>query len=153
MAGAGKRSVRSRARRPHRVEGGNVSFTDQGPFTVTEDHVKAWWGGYRDARLFRCAWCGHRFRVGDVARWVYTNDGGEQTRGLSGNPFICTKCDGPRPEILARLRATLAEFTADRFWWFRLYSVEVGEAIRDAAYEEQRVAREAFAAEKEGKDG
>ena len=121
-----------------------MSFTDQAPFMVTEEHTKARWGGYRDARMFRCAWCGHRFKVGDTARWVYTNGGGDETKGIAGNPFICTACDGPRAEILIRLREANREFGADRFWWFRKSSAEVDEAVSDAMRDEQRAAREAY---------
>lgn len=107
-----------------------MSFTDQKPFTVTEQDIHATWSGVRVSKtatthpVFRCAWCGHGFRVGDVARWVFTNVSGEETKGLAGNPFICSRCDGPRPEIPARLRAVLVEFNAPRFWWFRRHETE-----------------------------
>lgn len=117
-----------------------MSFTDQKPFTVTEDQVGARWGGGG----LRCAWCGHRFGAGEVARWIYTNGGSDETKGIAGNPFICERCDGPRPEILRRLRETLAEFEANRFWWFRQRSDEVYEAAREAARDEQRAARDAY---------
>jgi hypothetical protein len=127
-----------------------MSFTDQKPFTVTEEHITASGNGRRAEKgakthpLFRCAWCGHRFEVGDTARWVFTNGGGAETKGIAGNPFICAKCDGPRTEILARLRTALVEFEADRFWWFRRYSAEVNEAVNEAIRDEQRAAREAY---------
>ncbi len=127
-----------------------MSFTDQKPFPVTEEHIQASWSGKRAAKgatthpLFRCAWCGHRFKVGDVARWVFTNCAGEETKGIAGNPFICSTCDGPRAEILARLRVALAEVSADRFWWFRHGSAEVNEAVSEAIRDEQRAARESY---------
>ncbi|HVP49668.1 MAG TPA: hypothetical protein VMT56_00450 [Candidatus Bathyarchaeia archaeon] len=127
-----------------------MSFSDQKPFTVTAEHITASWCGRRAAKgatthpLFRCSWCGHRFAVGDVARWVFTNVSGEETEGVHGNPFICSACDGPRPEILAKLRATRAEFEADRFWWFRRNSRETNEAVSEALIEEQRAARDAY---------
>ena len=127
-----------------------MSFTDQKPFAVTDEHVRAPWSGVRPEKgatthpEFRCAWCGHRFRAGDVARWVFTNTSDPATKGLSGNPFICAACDGPRDEILARLRATMAEFVADRFWWFRGRSREVREAVNRAVRDEQRSSRESY---------
>lgn len=87
-------------------------FTDQKPFVVTQEDLDARW-------TLRCAWCGHTFKLGDSARWVCTNYGTKECDGISGNPFICQTCDGPRDEILARLRAMSAEFESDRFWWFR----------------------------------
>lgn len=125
-----------------------MSFTDQKPFTVTDEHIHARWSGRRVAKdatthpLFRCAWCGHRFKVGDVARWVFTNCSGEETKGISGNPFICAPCDGPRLEILRRLREAHEEFRAERWWWFRQSSDEVHEAVNEAIREEQRAVRQ-----------
>lgn len=94
-----------------------MSFTDQKPFVVSEDDVSAHWCGYPDARNLRCAWCGHRFIVGDVARWVHTNSGADDCISIMGNPFVCARCDGPREIILARLRAMAVE-AETRFWWF-----------------------------------
>lgn len=94
-----------------------MSFTDQKPFVVTEQQVTAPWGGHRDGRNFRCAWCGHHFKIGDVARWVFTNDGQPDTKGLSGNPFICSSCDGPREQILARLQQLREEVDSEKYWW------------------------------------
>lgn len=108
-----------------------MSFTDQKPFIVTEEHTKARWCGYCDARMFRCAWCGHKFQVGDTARWVFTNDSENNARGLAGNPFICDKCDGPRGVILAKLAATREEFMHPRFWWFREDERNIGAAYAE----------------------
>jgi hypothetical protein len=87
------------------------------PWTATAADVKARWCGGKPGEFFRCAWCGHRFAVGDTVRCVYTNGGGEETRGIGGNPFICAACDGPREVILARLRELAAELRSERFWW------------------------------------
>jgi hypothetical protein len=82
--------------------------------------------------------------VGDTARWVLTNTSEPATKGLSGNPFICDKCDGPRDVILAKLRAVLEEFNAPRFWWFRHDERERGysEGASDEAREQARLQRE-----------
>lgn len=93
-----------------------MSFTDQKPFTVTEHDTSSLWRGQRPWELFRCAWCGHKFEVGDTARWVYTN-GNECDISIAGNPFICTACDGPREAILAKLLA-MAKEADGRMWWF-----------------------------------
>lgn len=91
-----------------------MSFTDQKPFEVTKELFEADWSS-----PLRCAWCGHRFHIGDTARWVLTNTNRTETIGIKGNPYICEKCDGPREVILARLRQVGEEFRSDRFWWFR----------------------------------
>jgi hypothetical protein len=85
------------------------------PWVATEKDVTLPWSGSQ--RNFRCAWCGHKFKLGDVVRCVYTNGGSEDTRGISGNPFACAACEAPREEMLAKLRAMRAEYEA-RFWWF-----------------------------------
>jgi hypothetical protein len=61
-------------------------FTKREPFVATEDDVKARWGS--QAGLFRCAICGLKFNVGDVARWFYTNTDAKH-KAIRGNPFIC----------------------------------------------------------------
>lgn len=93
------------------------------PWIATEKDLTLRWSCQAPGKLFRCAWCGHRFKVGDVVRCVYTNGAGEETRGIGGNPFICTACDGPREVILAKLQAMRAEFDT-RFWWFDRWSDE-----------------------------
>lgn len=96
-----------------------MSFLHGKPWTATEKDVCAPWNCGKPGQFFRCSWCGHRFVVGDTVRCVYTNGGGEETRGISGNPLICQGCDGPRDVVLAKLRALAAEFRSERFWWFR----------------------------------
>lgn len=90
------------------------------PWIVSEKDTVARWNCGKPGELFRCAWCGHKFEVGDVARCVYTNGFSEDTCGIAGNPFICQACDGPRDVVLAKLRELRAEWTAvkRKFWWF-----------------------------------
>lgn len=63
------------------------SFTHQKPFTVDDVWIKAF---TRHKKRFGCALCGHEFKDGDVARWVYA--GGS---GLC-NFFVCPTCDGEK---------------------------------------------------------
>jgi len=90
-----------------------MSFTDQKPFIATEQQVAANWGGGKDGQYFRCGLCGHRFEVGDVVRWQYTND----VPGAYGNPLVCQKCDGSRDEVVARW-AKMHKEADGRMWWF-----------------------------------
>lgn len=90
-----------------------MSFTDQKPFVVTEKHTKGMWGGGRNGIFFRCYLCGHKFVVGDIARWVYSNG----VPGASGNPIVCAACDGPSEDVIARWKF-MHEEAATRFWWF-----------------------------------
>ena len=98
----------------HRLDGElDESFTDQQPFTVTRVHLRSKWGGGQPGERFRCYLCGYRFRLGDVARWQYTND----TPGAGGNPLVCHECDGTKEEIVARWKQMYAESNG-RMWWF-----------------------------------
>lgn len=99
--------------------GFDSSFLRGKPWVATAKCVATRWNCGEPGQLFRCAWCGHKFVVGDVVRCVYTNSDGDETRGIGGNPFICQACDGPRDVILAKLRDQLAKFRDERFWWFR----------------------------------
>lgn len=90
-----------------------VSWHNRQPFTVTAEMIGRPWCGYRDGRAFRCALCGRRFVAGDAARWIFTNDG----KGQSGNPFVCSKCDGTDEDVRARLQQLIDDANADRMWW------------------------------------
>lgn len=96
-----------------------MSFTDGQPFEITEKHLATKWGGYKASKLLRCAWCGHTFQLGDLARWVYTNS--EEDHSIGGNPFICVNCDGSREQILEKLSAMSQAYKAAEktYWWFR----------------------------------
>ena len=85
-----------------------MSFTNQKPFVVTADDLRKWWAGKPNAEWFRCYLCGHKFRVGDTARWVWTG---------TGNPMVCKSCDGTNAEVIAKWNAMRLE-ARTRFWWF-----------------------------------
>jgi len=81
-------------------------FMNQRPRTTTVEDIETEWGGRK--RSHRCYLCGHRFKVGDVWRWVYS--GG---RGVI-NFVTCAPCDGK--DVLDRFVAMNKELT-ERFWW------------------------------------
>lgn len=89
-----------------------MSFTDGKPVIVTQEHLKAHWGG-RDPRKcpFRCMMCGHRFELGDTFRFVYTNN----ISGAGGNPIVCAVCN--TPDVIERWKVMCAE-ARTKFWWF-----------------------------------
>lgn len=81
------------------------------PMVVTEEHLKARWGGGRPGERFRCYLCGHRFEVGDRWRWQFTS-------GRTMNFMVCGPCDGP--DVVERWEAFNDELDAlcERAWWF-----------------------------------
>lgn len=98
-----------------------MSFTDQQRRVATEADLVAPWGSHRDGRNFRCYLCGHRFRVGDGWRWVYSAGTSYE---LNGKKFgcinfkVCDDCDGP--DVRDRWAKRHAEFYGDdRFWALR----------------------------------
>ena len=92
-----------------------MSFTDQKPFIVTEEICNSRWSGGARGKYFRCNLCGHRFVLGDVVRWIYSN----HVKGAGGNPLVCGKCDGPNSEVITKWKKLTEEFKSDKFWWFR----------------------------------
>lgn len=97
-----------------------MSFTDQKPWTVTDEDTKRPWSGHRDGSRFRCMLCGHRFVAGDLARWVYA--------WKPHNFFVCVKCDGP--DVRERM-AVIYDESKTRYWWLH-------ESIRDLENEMHR---------------
>jgi hypothetical protein len=95
------------------VGGEAVSFTDGKPWTVTEEDLKAPWSGGKSGKYFRCYLCGHRFKLGDIARWQYTND----VPGAGGNPLVCRRCDGTKAEIALKWISMKKE-AEGRMWYF-----------------------------------
>lgn len=101
------------------IQTGSKDFTKGCPFRVTEADVQTRWAGQKpgSGTSFLCAWCGHRFQAGDVARWVYTN---HKDRLIGGNPFICSNCDGD--DCVSRLLVKAQEVErvkAENPWFFR----------------------------------
>jgi hypothetical protein len=90
-----------------------ASWNDQKPRIATEKDVKGSWGCGKNGKFFRCYFCGHKFKVGDQWRWVYSNG----TTGAFGNPIVCKNCDGE--DVLDRWKAKHDEFKEDKWWWFR----------------------------------
>lgn len=88
-----------------------MSFIDGKPRVATQEDCKANWSCGKNGKYFRCHLCGHKFEVGDVWRFVYTNS----TPGASGNPLVCAKCDGP--DVVERWAAMCKE-AHERFWSF-----------------------------------
>lgn len=88
------------------------SFTKGRPWTVTAEDLKKPWSGKRDGSRFRCVPCGHRFEVGDVARFQWANFKDSPWPG--GNFFVCVRCDGP--DLLKRMGALWRE-SRERFAW------------------------------------
>lgn len=106
---------------------GEISWKDQKPFVVTQRHLDANWNGRHDGSMFRCYLCGHFFELGDVARWLHTND---RTDSLPGNPFICGPCD---PQDDMKLHQILHEryvIAETHFWWMS------SEPLSKAKYEQ-----------------
>lgn len=90
-----------------------VSFTDQKPHIVTEEHLKARWGTRKNVNGFRCYLCGHTFELGDQFRWVYMGD----IKCI--NILVCESCDGNN--IQERWKERVDEFRSDKFWALRHY--------------------------------
>ncbi len=90
-----------------------MSFTNGKPWIATEKDCNANWSCAKNGERFRCYLCGYRFKPGDQVRWQHTND----TPGASGNPLVCTSCDGTKEEIVAKMKAMYEESTG-RMWWF-----------------------------------
>ena len=92
-----------------------MSFTDQKPRIATEKDVNAAWSGRKSN--FRCGFCGHKFKVGDQWRWIFTND----MKDAGGNPFVCQSCDADNETLRAKWRETHKEMKTikeGRLWWF-----------------------------------
>lgn len=96
-----------------------MNFTDQKPRVATEEDCKLPWGGPPAGKRFRCYLCGHKFKVGDVWRWVYAlgatfeNSNGKKHGVVS--PIVCESCDGE--DVLDRWVAMNKE-ALEKYWWF-----------------------------------
>jgi predicted DNA-binding WGR domain protein len=103
-----------------------MSWTDQKPLVATEEHLKLRWNGKKNGRGFRCHLCGHRFKVGDVWRWVFSKK--------YVNFFTCASCDGPD---VAERWIKVNEEARQKFWW-------LFEDLEEANREISRESRSAY---------
>ena len=76
-----------------------TGWTNEMPFTATEDDCRAGWSGGKEGKHFKCGLCGYRFAAGDTVRWQYTND----VQGAGGNPLVCVNCDGSKEKIVEKI--------------------------------------------------
>lgn len=90
-----------------------MSFTDQLPFTATDEHFKLRWNCRSPGEDLRCGFCGYKFKPGDKVRWLYTND----LKGAGGNPFVCSSCDKPN-DILKEQWLKMCEEARTKYWFF-----------------------------------
>lgn len=79
-----------------------MSFTDGKQFTVTSENLATY---KRFRKRYGCSLCGHTFKAGDSARWIYANG----TPGaVTGNFFVCAGCDiGLNAQIIERAKKSL----------------------------------------------
>ena len=88
------------------------SFTNGKPWVATEKDCNASWESAPKGERFRCTFCGHKFKPGDIVRWQYTND----VPGACGNPLVCEKCDGIKEEIVTKMKE-LYRKARNEMWW------------------------------------
>jgi len=70
--------------------------------------------GGKNGKYFKCALCGHEWKLDEVVRWVYTND----MKDAGGNPFVCVDCDGD--DVRERWAKMCQEWREikKKFWYF-----------------------------------
>jgi hypothetical protein len=68
-----------------------MSITDQKQRVASREDCRLNWSGGENGKYFRCGMCGHKFREGDIFRWVYMNSTPNSKRG---NFLTCSACDG-----------------------------------------------------------
>jgi len=90
-----------------------MSFTDGKPRVATVEDINACWGAKPKGELFRCAFCGYKFKVGDYWRWQYTNN----IKGAWGNPMVCKDCDDEPKKVCEKWKAMHQE-AREKYWWF-----------------------------------
>ena len=91
-----------------------MSILNGQPQIATKEHVNAPWSGSK--KNFRCGFCGHKFKVGDYWRFVFTND----IPSAGGNPLICEKCDDDNEVVREKWVQKHKKFKEldNDFWWF-----------------------------------
>lgn len=98
------------------------SFTNQRVRVATEKDCRMKWAGGGEGEYFRCYLCGHKFRHGDLFRFVFGRE--------FGNIFGCRSCDGA--DVLVRW-ATIVDQSKIKYWW--LWK-DVETANKNTQYEE-----------------
>jgi len=94
-----------------------MSFLDQKQRIATEEDLRLPWSGNKDN--FSCGFCGHKFKVGDTWRFVFTND--SKISGTAGNPLCCKECDDTNENLIKKLSDTYQEFMQGKFLRFRRF--------------------------------
>lgn len=87
------------------------SFTNQKPRATTDEDLKTRWSGGKPGEFHRCYLCGHKFKLGEVWRWIFANFAGGPG---GGNFVVCEDCDGP--DVMDKWAAAQKELKT-RFWW------------------------------------
>ena len=65
---------------------------------ATKEICEATWMGRRNGKYFRCAFCGHKFKIGDMWRRIFTNN----VPNAGGNPLVCGKCNLPEEKLIEK---------------------------------------------------
>ena len=82
---------------------------------ATIESLHARWSSGKPGQFFRCALCGHKFKLGDKYRVLYTND----MPKAKGNPIICERCNDKTATLRARWYDRCREYASEKFWWFK----------------------------------
>jgi len=86
-----------------------MSFTDQKPRVATTEDIKSPWGGHKGT--LRCYLCGHKFKTGQVWRWVFSE--------THSDFLVCELCDGN--DVKDRWIAHVKEYNQlknGKYWYF-----------------------------------
>lgn len=83
---------------------------------ATKEECNARWSCGKPGELFRCGFCGHKFKEGDMYRGIYTNG----TPGAHGNPLVCEKCNDSTGALIAMWKHMHEDVRKykERYWWF-----------------------------------
>ena len=89
-----------------------MSFLNGDRNIADEKTVNAPWSGNK--KNFRCGFCGHKFKIGDGWRCIYTND----IPKASGNPLICDTCFIDKEDARSKWEKKNEQINSPEFWWF-----------------------------------
>jgi len=79
---------------------------------VTQKWLDAPWNG-----RFRCYFCGHKFRLGEKFRGIFTNN----IKSAGGNPLVCEKCNTDDEKLCrewVEMNLEWRKITTDKKWWW-----------------------------------